>query len=119
MLSVLGTQGALGLQLAQALVNLGVFEGVAPVDGRLVGIGARLPLAADLAVPLLELVQQGLGLLGRNRLADRFLDVFFEDGQREIVALEIDFRVGGGSGPVKAPFTDGFDFADAVLGVVY
>jgi hypothetical protein len=116
---VLGTQGALRFQLAQALEDLGVLEGVAAFDGGLVGVGPGFPLLAELALVLLDLVQQLARFGGRDRLPDRIGQVLLGQGQGEIVAFEVQLGVGRGRFAAETLLFDGFDLADAVLGMVY
>lgn len=116
---VLGAQGAFRFQLAQALEDLGVLEGIASLDGGLVGVGPRFPLLAGLGLVILDLVQQLARLGGRDRLPDRVGQVLLGQSQGEVVTFEKQLGVGGGRFAAEALLLDCFDLADAVLGVVY
>lgn len=115
---VLGPQAVFLFELRQAFVNLGVFEGVTAVDGRLVCVGACLPLLTDLAVVAFQLFEKPLGLLVGNQRPDSGGYVILENRELQIVAFEIQLRVGGFGAAAKTAFADGLDFADAVLRVM-
>ena len=115
---VLGPQAVFLFELRQALVDLCVFEGVTAVDGRLVRVGACLPLLADLAVVAFQLFEQPLGLLVGDQRSDSAGYVILENRELQIVAFEVELRVGGFGAAAKTAFADGLDFTDAVLRVM-
>lgn len=115
---VAGPQRTLGFHLAEFLDDLGVFKRIAAVDGCLVLVGARFPLAAGIAVPLFQVVQQFLGLLFGQQVADGVRNIFLEQGQREVIAFKIQLRIAGRVATVEASLANGLDFADSVLGVM-
>jgi len=104
--------------VGQALDDLGAFQRIAALERGLVRVGAGFPLFLRRAVPLPDAVQQAPGLVGRDQGANRVGNVFREKGEGQFLALEVELRVGGGRLAAKAAFTDRFDRADAVLGVV-
>jgi hypothetical protein len=83
-----------------------------------VGVGARFPLLADLAVVGLDLLEQLLRFLVGDQGAYRVGYVVLEDGDLEVVTFEVQLGVGRLGAAAEAALLDGLDFADAVLGVM-